>query len=153
MIDLPFSARIKNADHFLCFLFRKNFWPVDLAVFYPYEYSFPLWQILLSCFFLIGNYHVLLFMLLRNYLFYLSGWFWYLGTLVPVIGLVQVGGQAMADRYTYLPSIGIAIMLAWGIPLLFQREDIRKKILLPARNIHLDHFDIFNLATMWLLER
>jgi tetratricopeptide (TPR) repeat protein len=60
------------------------------------------------------------------------GWFWYLGTLIPVIGLVQVGKQAMADRYTYLPSIGIAIMLAWGIPLLFPREDMRKKILFPA---------------------
>jgi tetratricopeptide (TPR) repeat protein len=60
------------------------------------------------------------------------GWFWYLGTLIPVIGLVQVGKQALADRYTYLPSIGIAIMLAWGIPLLFQHEYIRKKILFPA---------------------
>jgi len=59
------------------------------------------------------------------------GWFWYLGTLVPVIGLVQAGDQAMADRYTYLPSIGIAVMLAWGIPSLFN-ENIRKKILFPA---------------------
>jgi len=64
--------------------------------------------------------------------FLFVGWFWYLGTLIPVIGLLQVGTQAMADRYTYLPSIGITIMLVWGIPLLFPRADMRKKILFPA---------------------
>jgi tetratricopeptide (TPR) repeat protein len=61
------------------------------------------------------------------------GWFWYLGTLIPVIGFVQVGIQAMADRYTYLPSIGIAIMLAWGISSLMKSKEIRKKILFPAQ--------------------
>jgi protein O-mannosyl-transferase len=63
--------------------------------------------------------------------FILIGWLWYLGTLIPVIGLVQVGSQAMADRYTYLPSIGIGIMLAWGIPYLLPQEKLRKKILIP----------------------
>lgn len=60
------------------------------------------------------------------------GWFWYLLTLVPVIGLVPSGAQAMADRYTYLPSIGIAVMLAWGIPSLLKWKDMRKTILFPA---------------------
>jgi tetratricopeptide (TPR) repeat protein len=55
-----------------------------------------------------------------------------LGTFVPLIGLIQAGWQAMADRHTYLPSVGIAVMLSWGIPLFFKREDIRKKILFPA---------------------
>ena len=55
-----------------------------------------------------------------------------MGTLIPVIGLVQVGGQIMADRYTYLPSIGVSVMLAWGIPLFFKHEDARKKILFPV---------------------
>ena len=64
--------------------------------------------------------------------FLFVGWFWYLGTLVPVIGLIQISTFAMADRYTYLPSIGIAIMLAWGIRSLFKSEEIRKKILFPA---------------------
>jgi len=54
--------------------------------------------------------------------FLFVGWFWYTGTLVPVIGLIQVGKQAMADRYSYLPSIGISIILAWGIPLLFKYD-------------------------------
>ena len=61
----------------------------------------------------------------------LVGWLWYAITLLPVIGIIQVGEFAMADRYHYLPSIGIAVMLAWGIPLLLN-EDRRKKILFPA---------------------
>jgi tetratricopeptide (TPR) repeat protein len=60
------------------------------------------------------------------------GWLWYAITLLPVIGIIQVGDFAMADRYHYLPSIGIAVMLAWGVPLLFPHEDMRKKILCPA---------------------
>ncbi|MEN6422442.1 MAG: tetratricopeptide repeat protein, partial [Smithella sp.] len=64
--------------------------------------------------------------------FLFVGWFWYLGTLVPVIGLIQVGTQAMADRYTYLPSVGIAIMFFWGIFALIKNERIRRKILLPG---------------------
>ncbi|KUG23969.1 hypothetical protein ASZ90_006232 [hydrocarbon metagenome] len=62
----------------------------------------------------------------------LTGWLWYVIILLPVIGIVQINSQAMADRYTYLPLIGIGIMLAWGMPLLFPGEDIRKKFLLPA---------------------
>jgi tetratricopeptide (TPR) repeat protein len=128
---LPFPARVSNAIISYASYLGKIFWPVDLAVFYPYEYSFPLWQILASCFILIGITIAVIYFL-KKLPFLFIGWFWYLGTLIPVIGLVQVGMQAMADRYTYLPSIGIAIMLAWGIPLLFPREDMRKKILFPA---------------------
>ena len=54
--------------------------------------------------------------LIRKAPYFAVGWFWYLGTLVPVIGIVQVGGQAMADRYTYIPLIGIFIIVAWGVP-------------------------------------
>jgi tetratricopeptide (TPR) repeat protein len=57
------------------------------------------------------------------------GWFWYLITIMPVIGIVQVGKQAFADRYTYLPLIGVGVMLAWGIPLLFEQKNIGKRIL------------------------
>ncbi len=60
------------------------------------------------------------------------GWFWYLGTLIPVIGLVQIGSQVMADRYTYFPQIGLAIILAWGVPALIKNEKIRKTILFPT---------------------
>ena len=128
---ISFPLRVTNAIISYVSYLGKIFWPVDLALFYPYEYSFPLWQILLSCFILIGITSVVIYAV-RKLPFLFVGWFWYLGTLVPVIGLVQVGMQAMADRYSYLPSIGIAVMLAWGIPLLFNSAYMRKKILFPA---------------------
>lgn len=128
---LSFPERIANAVISNASYLGKIFWPVDLAVFYPYEHSLPFWQVLVSCLALIGITIVVIYTI-KKLPFLFVGWFWYLGTLIPVIGLVQVGSQAMADRYTYLPSIGIAIMLAWGIPLLFPGEDTRKKILFPA---------------------
>jgi len=107
---------------------------VNLAVFYPFEHSLPGREIFISALILIIiTAAVLCF--IRKLPFLFTGWFLYLGTLIPVIGLVQVGDQAMADRYTYLPSIGIAVMLSWSIPLFFPREEIRKKILFPAATI------------------
>ncbi len=131
MENLPFSTRIQNAVISYVSYLGKTFWPIDLAVFYPYKYPFPLWQILLSCLILIVITIVVIYAI-KKLPFLFVGWFWYLGTLIPVIGLMQVTSQAMADRFTYLPSIGIAIMLAWGIPLLFQREDMSRNILFPA---------------------
>jgi tetratricopeptide (TPR) repeat protein len=89
------------------------FWPSGLAVFYPYEPAIAWWQTALAAAALIT---VSVFVLRRRASSpYLAvGWAWYLGTLVPVIGLVQVGSQARADRYTYIPAIGLSIMLAWG---------------------------------------
>ena len=128
---LPFSERVVNAIVSYVSYLGKTFWPINLAVFYPYESSLSLGQVFGSVLILIIiSAAVVYFIKKAPFLF--VGWFWYLGTLIPVIGLVQVGGQAMADRYTYLPSIGIAIMLVWGIPLLFRREDMRKKVLFPA---------------------
>jgi Flp pilus assembly protein TadD len=128
---LPFAERVVNAIISYVSYLGKIFSPVDLAVFYPYEHSFPFWQVLVSCLILIGITIIVIYTI-KKLPFLFVGWFWYLGTLIPVIGLVQVGTQAMADRYTYFPSIGIVIMLVWGIALLFQREDMRKKILFPA---------------------
>jgi tetratricopeptide (TPR) repeat protein len=128
---LPYVTRAANAIFSYVAYLGKTFWPVDLAVFYPYEHYFPLWQIFFSFFILIVITFVVIYAF-KKLPFLFVGWFWYLGTLIPVIGLVAVGRQEMADRYTYLPSIGIAVMLAWGIPLLFSSENIRKKILFPA---------------------
>ena len=128
---IPFAERLSNAIVSYVSYLGKIFWPVDLAVFYPYEHSFPLWQILGAILLLLGiSAAVIYFIKKAPFLF--VGWFWYLGTLIPVIGLVQVGRQAMADRYTYLPSIGIGIMLIWGIIYLLPREKLRKIILIPA---------------------
>lgn len=128
---MPFTLRVQNAFISYAAYIEKTFWPFDLAVFYPYEYPFPFWHFLASFIILTGCTIMVVFTL-KKLPFLFVGWFWYLGTLIPVIGLVQVGGQAMTDRYTYLPSIGLALILAWGIPHFFPREDIRKKILWPA---------------------
>ncbi|HOX56929.1 MAG TPA: tetratricopeptide repeat protein [Candidatus Paceibacterota bacterium] len=93
----------------------KLFWPHDLAVIYPYVYGWPGWLIGLAVVFLLGA--SWLAILLRRSAPYLPvGWFWFLGALVPVIGLVQVGEQAMADRYTYIPSIGLFMVVCWAVP-------------------------------------
>src|SRR2546429_150327 len=91
------------------------FWPNDLAVFYPFpKVSIPAWQIIGAALLLIGITAFCFFQRkLRPYL--IVGWLWFLGTLVPVIGLVQVGGQTMADRYFYIPSVGFFIALVYGL--------------------------------------
>lgn len=103
---------------------------MDLAIFYPYQHAFPLWMLLgsLLILFVIS---FLVILRIKDMPFLFVGWFWYLGALIPVIGLVQVGRQALADRYTYLPAVGIGIMIAWGITLLLKRNDWQKKILIP----------------------
>jgi len=128
---LPFLERVNNAIISYTAYLEKTFWPSHLAIFYPYEYILPLWKVIIS-----GIIIILITLTVLYYIkklpFLFVGWFTYLGTLVPVIGLVQVGNQALADRYTYLPSIGIAVMLAWGITSLIKNENIRRKILFPA---------------------
>ena len=126
-MGMPLEIRFSNAIFSYVAYLGKIFWPVDLAVFYPFNFFLPLWQVIISGItILVISFAVLYFIKKMPFLF--VGWFWYLGTLVPVIGLVQVGKQAMADRYTYLPSIGIAIMLAWLIPSLLKKEKIRRKL-------------------------
>ena len=125
------SSRIANAPISFVTYLEKTFWPHDLAVFYPFTDQLPAWQILGATLLIIFVSAAVMVTVKRlPYLF--VGWLWYAITLLPVIGIVQVGKHAMADRYTYLPLIGISIMLAWGIPSLIKREDIHKKILLPA---------------------
>jgi len=97
---------------YYCYLV-KLFWPTNLAVFYPHPGRWPMEQVLLAGVLLCGI-SVLLILKGRKYPCLLMGWLWYCGTLVPVIGLVQVGDQAMADRYTYVPSLGVLILAIWG---------------------------------------
>jgi Tfp pilus assembly protein PilF len=121
MVDnLTLGVRVENAlISYGCYL-EKMIWPTGLAVFYPHPGHWPLIYVLLAGLFLVVV-TGLFFMKRREYPFLLMGWLWYLGTLVPVIGLVQVGGQAMADRYAYLPSLGIFVLVIWGAYALFQR--------------------------------
>jgi protein O-mannosyl-transferase len=111
---LPIPARLANAVVSCVSYIGSMFFPSGLVVFYPYpEHSIPVWKIVSAALVLLGiSAAALLWIRKRPFLF--VGWFWYLGMLVPVIGLVQVGSQAMADRYTYLPQIGLCIAIAWG---------------------------------------
>ena len=128
---LSFSNRLANAVVSYIAYLGKIFWPVDLAVFYPYNFSVPLWKVIASAIILISISFAVIYSI-RKLPFLFVGWFWYLGTLIPLIGLVQAGSQAIADRHTYLPSIGIAIMLTWGGGSVFEHGRVRKKIVLPA---------------------
>jgi Flp pilus assembly protein TadD len=131
VIHFPLSSRIANALVSFVVYLEKTFWPYDLAAFYPFVDPLPAWQVVGAALLIILISVTVILMLRRSpYLF--VGWLWYAIILLPVIGVIQINSQAMADRYTYLSLIGIGIMLSWGIPLLFQREDIRKIILFPA---------------------
>jgi tetratricopeptide (TPR) repeat protein len=109
------GVRLENAVVAYAKYIGMLFWPADLCVFYPHPRNrIPLWQTVTSVVVLATITALVLWQWRRRrYLF--VGWFWYLGTMVPVIGLVQVGMQAMADRYTYVPYVGLTIMLVWGV--------------------------------------
>ena len=111
--NVPFGARAGNALISYCRYLGKLFWPTDLAVFYPYPDHWPLDQVLLAGGLMAGV-SAFVFVQRARHPYLLTGWLWFCGTLVPVIGLVQVGGQAMADRYTYIPSLGLFILAVWG---------------------------------------
>ena len=111
--EMPFSLRISNALVSYAVYLKQMFYPAKLAPLYPYPMnSVPVWESLLAFVFLAAvSAGVIAWRRKRPCL--MVGWFWYLGMLVPVIGLVQVGTQAHADRYTYLPQIGLSVMVVW----------------------------------------
>jgi cytochrome c-type biogenesis protein CcmH/NrfG len=112
---LPVSERINNAFVASVVYIRQMFWPERLAVFYPHpENRLPVWQISLAVIVLVGI-TAAAFVFRKKVPYLVTGWLWYLGMLVPVIGLVQVGWQGHADRYTYLPQIGLYIAVTWAI--------------------------------------
>jgi Flp pilus assembly protein TadD len=114
-VDVPIGLRLSNALVSYAKYLLLTFWPHDLAVYYPFDLTgIPAWQIIGATFVLVGTTALCVFQAkTRPYL--IVGWFWFIGTLVPVIGIVQVGGQAMADRYSYIPSIGLFIALVFGL--------------------------------------
>jgi Flp pilus assembly protein TadD len=109
------DIRIGNALVSYTSYIGKMFCPSHLAVFYPHPGAVSVWKITVAAILLIFI-SLLAISARKRYPYVLIGWLWYLGTLVPVIGLVQVGSQAMADRYSYIPIIGLFIIIAWGIP-------------------------------------
>jgi hypothetical protein len=126
---LSFGIRMANALVSYVSYIGKMIYPTRLAVFYPHPaFNLPVWKPIVSLIVLVAVSAVIVYFGRRRpYL--ITGWLWYIGTLVPVIGIVQSGGQAMADRYTYLPEIGIFIMVAWGASELFAERRYRKIML------------------------
>ena len=131
MEDVPLEARWENAGIGFFFYLGKTFWPARLAAFYPYpDHLRPTEGIAAGIGLLLITLAVLKFAKRCPYFF--TGWFWFTGMLVPVIGLVQVGSQIAADRYTYLPLIGIFIAISWGTSDLFSRWQWKWRVLAPA---------------------
>jgi len=123
---LPLKYRIENAVVSYVSYVLKAIWPHKMAAFYPHPgNTLPLWQIFGGALLIVAACYGAI-RTAKKCPYVLVGLFWYLGTLVPVIGLVQVGDQAMADRYTYIPLIGIFIIVAWGISDLFKKWHLQR---------------------------
>jgi len=141
------SIRIRIANGLVSYVkyLGKMIWPHPLAVFYPHPgSSLPMWQAA-GAGLLLVTISVMVLRASRRHPYLMVGWLWYLGTLVPVIGLVQVGPQAMADRFTYIPLIGLYIVIAWGVPEIVPRW--------PHRKLHLATLSttlfLFLMALTW----
>ena len=122
----PFVVRLENAIVSYVRYIAKAFWPFYLAPYYPHRgHTFPAWEVIACLTLLTGITAFVLWKWQERYL--AVGWFLFLGTMVPMIGIVQVGDQALADRYAYQPFIGLFLMFCWGI------ADAWKKLSLPER--------------------
>lgn len=126
--SFPMAGRVATTLVGYASYILKMIWPRTLVAFYPYPQTMPLGPAAAALAALAGV-SVLVVRLASRHPYLAVGWFWYVGTLLPVSGLVQVGSHAMADRYTYVPLIGLFIMVAWGVPELFGRGRARRAIL------------------------
>lgn len=115
----PLSVRLENALYSYLVYISKTFWPSAFALFYPHSgVLLPAWKPLLAAV-LLGAICVAVWVLRKNHPYLIVGWLWFLGTLFPTIGVIQVGDQAMADRYAYLPLVGLFVIAVWGAVDLF----------------------------------
>jgi len=142
---LPLGVRLENAVYAYAMYVWKAFWPAWLAVFYPHPgATLAVWRLALAAVFLFAM-SVLVWWqrAVRPYL--ITGWLWFLGTLVPVIGLVQVGEQAIADRYAYVPLIGIFVVAVWGAADLADSRQVSLRSRTKAAAIVLAIFSLFTI--------
>ena len=119
LAGLSFWSRVANALWAYERYISKTFWPADLSIFYPHPYHWPA-GLAMGAALLLALWSGLFLWRARQNPYLLVGWFWFLGTLIPTIGLVQVGSQSMADRYMYIPSIGLFILVVWGVERFFE---------------------------------
>jgi protein O-mannosyl-transferase len=132
----PISERCANASVSFVTYMGKTFWPYDLAVFYPFLINLPFWQVLGATLMIIII-SIAVIIMIKCLPFLFVGWLWYGVVFLPVIGIVKSASHSTHDCYTYLPSVGIYIMLAWGMPTLIKSDNVRKKILLPVSIVFL----------------
>lgn len=109
---LPINYRLQNAATAYAEYLKMFFWPTRLSPIYPHPAQWECWQVIVSIVILLGI-SVMIWRGRARFPVGVTGWLWFLGTLVPVIGIIQVGSQAFADRYTYIPQIGLALLLVW----------------------------------------
>ena len=119
--EFPLKIRIANALVSYVTYIGKMFWPSHLGIFYPHPGTVLMWESAGAGLLLIAL-TVLSFKAVRSRPYLAVGWLWYLGTLIPVIGLVQVGSHSMADRYTYVPLIGLFVMVGWCVPVFSKQQ-------------------------------
>lgn len=129
----PFSlaSRLINALLTFFIYLKKMVWPVDLAILYPFIGQAPAWQIIAAILLLLAV-TIQVIRKMKKYPFVFVGWFWFIVTIMPVIGIIPAGNNAMADRYAYLPSIGVSIMAAWLVPSVVSGVKLRRTILIPS---------------------
>ena len=126
-----FTIRWMNAVEAYPRYISKMLWPMDLSIVYPYRQDWP-WTAVAGAALLLLAVSILTIRFLRQTPWFFTGWFWFLGTMIPVIGLVQVGAASMADRYTYIPEIGLAIVIAWAVEISLAHQTTAKKFVAPA---------------------
>jgi protein O-mannosyl-transferase len=131
LASFPVGRRVANALVAYVSYMGKTLWPTSLAAIYPYPESIAGWQVAAA----IAALAIVTWLAVRvrrDHPYVLVGWLWYLVTLVPVIGLIQVGSQPIADRYTYVPLIGLFIIVAWGVPEILARRRVTTTVLATA---------------------
>jgi len=131
MTHFSLTSRIANALVSFVTYPGKIFWPFDLSVLYLFPDNLPVWQVWGSAMLIIAVTAAVL-AAVKRFEFLFTGWLWYAVTIAPTIGIIQFGHLSMSDHHAYLPSIGISVMLAWGMPVLFPHENIRRYVLFPA---------------------
>lgn len=131
-MQFPFLSRLANAAIAYLVYIKQMFWPKGLACLYPHAGTDVSILLAVICGLSLIAVSAVVFIYRQKFRYLFTGWFWYVGMLIPVIGLVQVGDQAYADRYTYMPIIGLFIIIAWGACDLLKKPAYRKAILLPA---------------------
>jgi len=130
LVNVGINIRIFNALISYVKYIGKMLWPSDLAVVYPLTNQIPVLYVLASFVFLLAV-TILVLCLSQKHRYLVTGWFWYLGTLIPVIGIVQVGSHAMADRYSYITLTGLFIIIAFGVKELVAKQRY-KLLIMPA---------------------